>query len=319
MQQFRKILVSVDAPGFGEPPHSLLRAVKLAKATGAALRVVNVVQQPSSFLRNFFHRDAATEKLLVAERERMLNAMCEELDYSGISTAILRGRPFVELIREVDSQRCDLLIRNASGTDSPLFFSSLDMRLMRNGPCPVWIVKPRPVVTFERVLVAVDPFPADQSEESFHRQIVDLASSLAEWEQGMLHVVSAWDIEGEALLASKVNTDVFKEYVDEIGALGRKNMRRAIEALAKPPQPKHTRYRKGIASEVITQYATEINADVIVMGTLARLGVSAMLMGNTAERVLRQVRCAVLTVKPSGFVSPALIDSADNGESNGNT
>jgi nucleotide-binding universal stress UspA family protein len=320
MEQFRKILVSVDMSSPDQPPHSLLRAVKLAKATGAALRVVDVVQQASPFMSKFFHGDAAAENLLVAERERKLSAMCKGLDYPRINTAILRGRPFVELIREVESQSCDLLVRNALGAkESPLFFSSLDMRLMRNCPCPIWIVKPRPVVTFERVLVAVDPFPADESEERLNRKIIDLASSLAEWEHGTLHVVSAWDVEGEAILASKVDSDVIEKYVEELATLGRTNMRRAVAELAKPPLKQHTRYRKGMASEVITQYATEINADVIVIGTLARIGVPALLMGNTAERVLRQVRCAVLTVKPSGFVSPALIDPADNGESNGNT
>lgn len=320
MQRFRKILVSVDAPSVETAPHSLLRAVKLAKATGAELRVVNVVQPPSPFVRRLFRGSADAQSQIGAERERYLNELCKVLDYSRVSTKILHGRPFVELIREVEDQGCDLLIRNASGSkNSHLFFGSLDMRLMRNCPCPVWIVKPGPILSFQRVLVAVDPFLTDDHEANLNRRILDLASSLAEWEHSSLHVVAAWDVEGEALLVSKMSPDVFQEYVDEIVATGWDNVRRAVVELANPPQREQIRYRQGIPADVITQYASEISADVIVMGTLSRLGVPGMLMGNTAERVMRSARCAVLTLKPSGFVSPALTDHADAAESNGDT
>jgi hypothetical protein len=40
------------------------------------------------------------------------------------------------------------------------------------------------------------------------------------------------------------------------------------------------------------------------MGTLARTGIAGLFIGNTAEAVLHQVNCSVLTVKPEGFVTP---------------
>ena len=42
-------------------------------------------------------------------------------------------------------------------------------------------------------------------------------------------------------------------------------------------------------------------------------------VGNTAERVLRQVHCSVLTLKLWGFVSPALAGQTDEKESKGDT
>ena len=33
-----------------------------------------------------------------------------------------------------------------------------------------------------------------------------------------------------------------------------------------------------------------------------------LLIGNTAENVLNQVNCSVLTVKPEGFVTPVKLD-----------
>jgi nucleotide-binding universal stress UspA family protein len=48
----------------------------------------------------------------------------------------------------------------------------------------------------------------------------------------------------------------------------------------------------------------EHEIDLVVMGTVARSGLSGILIGNTAEKVLGKVRCAVLAIKPAGFVSP---------------
>jgi universal stress protein E len=61
---------------------------------------------------------------------------------------------------------------------------------------------------------------------------------------------------------------------------------------------------EGDASDLVPRLAVEKGIDVIVMGTVCRAGVPGLFIGNTAERVLRQVSCSVLTVKPEGFVSP---------------
>ena len=40
------------------------------------------------------------------------------------------------------------------------------------------------------------------------------------------------------------------------------------------------------------------------MGTVGRTGIPGFFIGNTAEGILTQVNCSVLTVKPVGFESP---------------
>lgn len=42
----------------------------------------------------------------------------------------------------------------------------------------------------------------------------------------------------------------------------------------------------------------------MVMGTVARTGISGFFIGNTAEKILRNVNCSVLTVKPDSFETP---------------
>lgn len=58
----------------------------------------------------------------------------------------------------------------------------------------------------------------------------------------------------------------------------------------------------------IVRYATDNNIDLIVMGTHGRSGMSHMLLGSVAEKVVRRAPCPVLTVRrpERDFVEPAV-------------
>ncbi len=61
-----------------------------------------------------------------------------------------------------------------------------------------------------------------------------------------------------------------------------------------------TGVQKGVASAEIVRAAEEQAVDLIVMGTHGLTGISHVLLGSTAERVVRKAPCAVLTVKQPG-------------------
>jgi K+-sensing histidine kinase KdpD len=50
-------------------------------------------------------------------------------------------------------------------------------------------------------------------------------------------------------------------------------------------------------ADAITGYAKQAEIDLIVMGTHGRHGISHLLVGSVAERVVRTASCPVLTVK----------------------
>jgi nucleotide-binding universal stress UspA family protein len=56
--------------------------------------------------------------------------------------------------------------------------------------------------------------------------------------------------------------------------------------------------RTGDARHLIDQTAKELGADLIVMGTHGRRGVSRALLGSVTESVVRTAPCPVLTVRP---------------------
>jgi universal stress protein A len=55
---------------------------------------------------------------------------------------------------------------------------------------------------------------------------------------------------------------------------------------------------KGNPGEVIVHFAEKRKADLIVMGTHGRTGLSKLLMGSIAQAVMQNAPCPVITIKP---------------------
>ena len=50
--------------------------------------------------------------------------------------------------------------------------------------------------------------------------------------------------------------------------------------------------------EVIARTVERLNADLIVMGTQGKTGLSRLMLGSVAQGVLSKVKCAVVTIRP---------------------
>lgn len=55
---------------------------------------------------------------------------------------------------------------------------------------------------------------------------------------------------------------------------------------------------RGYPPAMISQYADEIGADLIVMGTRGRGGLSTLVLGSTSQGVIHDGTCDVLVVRP---------------------
>jgi len=61
--------------------------------------------------------------------------------------------------------------------------------------------------------------------------------------------------------------------------------------------------RKGHAANEIVAYTKDAKPDVLVIATHGRTGLSHLLFGSVAERVIRLASCPVLSVRPDGAKS----------------
>ena len=145
------------------------------------------------------------------------------------------------------------------------------------------------MIAFERIVV-----PTDFSEYSL--LALDYAIEIADRFSSELHIL--YVIEPTLQAADMSWTTIDYE------TMNKEHEKSAREQLAKIVGE---RIPKGIKADVsivfgkpfveIVKYATEERGDLVVMATHGRGAISHILMGSTAEKVVRKAHCAVLTVK----------------------
>jgi universal stress protein A len=90
----------------------------------------------------------------------------------------------------------------------------------------------------------------------------------------------------------------------ELLRLARRSAKRRLAAVLARVKREGVRataiFAEGIPADGILRAARRARTDLIVMGTHGRTGLSRVFMGSVAERVVRESRCAVLTVRAHG-------------------
>ncbi|MGQ9425862.1 universal stress protein [Gilvimarinus sp. F26214L] len=313
MKRFTNILY-VSEPSAPQEA-AISRAVSLAQSNQADLTVIDVVptavpgfgMSPGRSVSDF-------QEALVAEGRQQLEALVAP--HGDWRTDVMVGRKFQEVIRAVMRDGYDLVIKPSENPGYiERLFGSDDMHLLRKCPCPVWLIKPDSEPSYECVVAAVDfdPDEPDTGERSLNMEILELACSLALADFASLHLIHVWDApQARVMRLWADNPDAAAASVTE-GERSRQQggmehltekLRARIGAEAFDYLSPRVHLPMGEARRAIPQMVTDLKADLLVMGTVARVGVPGLIIGNTAEAVLDQLKCSVLAIKPPGYVSP---------------
>jgi nucleotide-binding universal stress UspA family protein len=317
MKRFKNILLVCN---FDAKQHmSVERAVSLAKQNEARLTVFSVVKELPADVRMTITSMLPQEllELVIHDRQEKIDALAADMGQQGVDarTQVVTGTPFLEIVRQVLRDKHDLVILAAEGKGGvkERLFGSTSMHLMRKCPCPVWVVKPAKREKYKRILAAVDTasdFP-DHERESLNPLIMQLASSLARMDGSEFHLVQVWSVFAEGYLevrgqmeansVTKLRKDTKRQYTRKLDSLLAGVDLKGIVVHKHLP-------RSDNSSRVIVKLAKSKKIDLLVMGTVCRTGLAGFFIGNTAEKVLSEVDCSVLTVKPEGFVTPVTLE-----------
>lgn len=258
---------------------------------------------------------ADLHETMVRDEAQLLEQFVEPIQQNGIqvSTKILFGIPYLEIIREVVRSHHDLVMITATdqGGLRKRLFGSTTMHLMRQCPCPIWVIKSTQFGDYRRIIAAVDPDPYDKTRDALNSQIMELATSLARQEKSELLIFHAWTAYGEEMLRGGFPRVPAREVDQHVREVRAEHLRRLAALLEKHSLAglQHQIYMlKGEAGRLLPELARRKEVDLIVMGTVCRTGVAGFLIGNTAESVSQQVDCSVLAVKPEGFVTPVRLE-----------
>ena len=325
MKSFNSILYVVENPA-AESSAAVARAVSLAENNQARLTVLHVAEKPRL---GPFAGSVKIEEFRSRLRRQATEQLTDMIRSTGSKTEVFVdvrfGTVFVEVVREVLRSRHDLVIKTVGegGVHSFLFGGS-DQHLLRKCPCPVWIMVGETSANYRHILAAVDFDPWDEGDEknsiedALNRQIINLAASLAASDFAQLHVVHAWqsitdniirvfgsDIPEEQITANRGKER--REHQSRLDGIGRRIREQFGSDVYRYLSPR-LHLREGIPRDVVPAVATELEVDLVVMGTVSRTGIPGLLIGNTAEVILNNLGCSVLAVKPAGFVTPVTLD-----------
>jgi len=138
--------------------------------------------------------------------------------------------------------------------------------------------------------------PVDFSRHS--QETLRFALSLREYFAAsylLLHVVATGEVETFASLGGGTDEAPTRRIGETLAELEREAERRRQEI---PDLELECRVVAGVPFKEICRLADEENFQLIVIGTHGRTGLSHLLIGSTAERVVQHASCPVLSVKP---------------------
>jgi nucleotide-binding universal stress UspA family protein len=277
----RRILVPTD---FSDQARNAFEvAVAIAQKTGAAIKLLHVVEMPGSsyafsatgdlvgnngmeqvymmkLLENTRHRMAELEKTIKHEGVEVV----QEVDADSVISKIRR------VIRE---DKVDLVVmgsKGSSGMDEFLIGSNTE-KVVRTAECPVLTVKGR-VKNFEIRNIVL---PSD-----FKREIGSAVEKFKYFQQ----------VFGAKLHMVYINTPGAFESTSNL----RQRMQKAADRYALENYTINV-YNDTIEEDGILHFAEEIKADMVMMATHGRTGLSHLLSGSIAEDLVNHSDIPVLT------------------------
>ena len=317
MKRFKKLLLVCNFDT--KQDMAVERAVSLAQQNEAKLTVITVVKDIPADMGMAITAITPQEvfQLVIDDQQKRVDALVADMRKQGVEaeSMVITGTPFLEIIRQVLRGKHDLVILAPEGKGSikKRLFGSTSMHLMRKCPCPVWVVKPEKRTKYKKIMAAVDVTSdsPDVERNSLNPLILQLASSLARMDNSKLHVVQVWSVYGEGYMQMRGNMS--DKSIRDLRKRNKRQSASQLDSLLAGVDLKgiishrHLPRNKNVAKAIV-KLAKNKAIDLLVMGTVCRTGLAGFIIGNTAEKVLSEVNCSVLTVKPEGFVTPVTLE-----------
>jgi nucleotide-binding universal stress UspA family protein len=298
---FTRILCPLDLSDFSR--RALEHALVLARWYEAELTALHVFSTwvPPGNASTY----PAWMRLVPEVREQIDHELRQQLEPAiacGIDVPLVtrEGDAVSGILDEAERMKADLIVISTHGRSGFDRFTlgSVTEKVLRKASCPVLVVPPagagRPAENerfdgYHRILCAVDF--SDSSQEAM--RVAYSVAARGKSSITLAHVVEIAD-----------NPDVMIGGASPLAELRRgrvEGAREALQELATQRQPpgSETEVHVGLGSShrELLRIASEIGADLVVMGVRGRGAVDLTLFGSTTNQVVRRAHCDVLTVR----------------------
>ena len=263
------------------------RAGLLARQTGAALTLLHVVDEDQPPHLVDLERGEASKILSqqIAAVAELRGVRCQPLAISGVAfkAIIEAGRANAADLIVMGSHRKQLLL--------DIFIGTTIERVVRAGPFPSsWSTPMRQGHTPAWLLPSIFP------EASAHA--LRSAKALGFFDNVRLTVAHAFEAPAKSKLFI---ADVSKERIDAYVNEERLRVAAELDAFVQAHLEKDawsSRIEEGAPRQVIRDAVSHVYADLVVIGTHGRSGLTKILLGSVAEQVLGALETDILAIPP---------------------
>lgn len=306
MIEIRRILCPVDFSDFSR--RAFDHAVAVAKWYESTITLFHVspVVPPAAYAPGIPMVPPAF--LTPEDRDELLASMKRFAEAEAGATVpiqfeITEGNAAAEILAKADAMPTDLLVMGTHGRSGfeHLVLGSVTEKVLRKAACPVLSVPrhvsdtvPAPAVLFKRILCAID-----FSDCSMHA--LNYATSLAQEADARLTVVHVIELPPEA--PPDLHETVLggprslREYMAAAEEDSRARLKDAVPENVRAYCTVETILATGKPYREILRVATEQQSDLIVIGIHGRGAADLLFFGSTAQHVVRQASCPVLTLR----------------------
>ena len=283
MSQYQRLLLITDRSLYHSP--ALLRAVALAKASGAALDIRAFIEPaPIIHLWEEHVDESAFQDYLHRYRDWLIDEV-QRLGGNGLKVTVellFTTHPVLEILRTIADLNPDLVIKDVKLEPvlKRIFITPLDCHLLRECPTPLHLVSQARYGLPHRVVAAVDPFEPGTQISGLNDTIIQCAYSMALQCDAPL-AMGGWNVDFAEELRQSLH-QAFVTLADRYGV---------------PPERRH--FVMGQPVPVIQEFVEQFQADVVVMGTAHRVGLDRLIGSNT-ERALYSVPGSILAIRQPG-------------------
>lgn len=305
MLNINHILVVLDNEHPEQPAFD--RALSLASSVNADITILGSCYEAyceeSSSLE--LETKSRIKDALISNCQQWLDTFVAEAEKQGIeiSTEVHWQKNLHRAVMaSMNTSNFDLVIKGTKPHSLvDRIFTHSDWNLLRHCQAPVLLVKSAKPWANNRILASIDATSHDEGHRLINENILDFAEHLADHLETDLHLVNAYPMVALAfaMVPEVTAPDDIQEYITE-------QHKTECEYYAKKYNinDDHIHITEGDPDDVVEIMAKEIEADLVVIGSVAREGWSGVLLGNTAERIVDRVSCDVLVIKPQDGVDP---------------
>ncbi len=319
MSLFKNILVAVDLTRCNPMTTASLspialeviqRGLAVAKLNSAKLTFLSSFDLSEEVLKHLPEPDRVhLPRSIVEAAQLVLHDLAQQAQQEGVEAVskLVSGKAWLGITRQVLLDQHDLVVvgtRDLGGLRRALFGNTA-MKLFRRCPCPVLVAKIRPKVSPINILAATDFKPAGE-------EAMRMAIAMARQINARLHILHVVEYPLDRIWSTGLANTREHEYHKRVRA----DAERIIAAQLKTTGAAalgdqvaiHLADGSGIPDVAIQHFLQVNNIHLLVMGMIGRTGIPGIVMGNTAERLLPEINCSLLAIKPPDFHCPARLE-----------